>query len=52
MTEFQEYRGMSYEQASREAECLIQCKGWFQSFDRLAHLHQLMQREAGRSVAA
>jgi hypothetical protein len=38
MTDFPEYKGMSYEQASREAERLIQRYGWFKSFDRLSAL--------------
>jgi hypothetical protein len=41
---FPEYAGMSYEQASREAERLVQRKGWFQSFDRLTALREIMQR--------
>jgi NTP pyrophosphatase (non-canonical NTP hydrolase) len=36
-----EYSGMSYEQASREAERLI-AKGWYQNFDRLMALYQIM----------
>lgn len=39
---FDEYRGMSYEQASREAERLIERHGWYQSFDRLTALREIM----------
>ncbi len=39
-----EYLGMSYEQASREAERLLRL-GWFKSFDRLIELRSIMQRE-------
>ena len=42
-----EYKGMSYEQASREAYRLIQ-KGWFRNFDALAELHQIMITELRR----
>lgn len=38
-----EYAGMSYEQASREAERLVKL-GWFQNFDRLETLRQIMLR--------
>lgn len=40
---FYEYAGMSYEQASREAERLVKL-GWFQNFDRLNTLRQIMLR--------
>lgn len=39
-----EYSGMSYEQASREAERLV-AQGWFKNFDRLMLLHEIMSRE-------
>jgi hypothetical protein len=43
---------MSYEQASREAERLIARQGWFQSFDRLAALREIMRRELDRMQVA
>lgn len=46
------YRGMSYEQASREATRLIERHGWFQSFGRLAALREIMVREYARGHAA
>jgi hypothetical protein len=39
-----EYLGMSYEQASREAQRVIQSQGWFRAFDRLTELKQIMDR--------
>jgi hypothetical protein len=45
MSAFPEYSGMSYEQASREAARLIERHGWYQSFDRLAALREIMQIE-------
>jgi hypothetical protein len=47
---FTEYGGMSYEQASREAERLITTKGWFQSWERLEALRTIMQRHALQAV--
>lgn len=44
-----EYRGMSYEQASREALRLVRL-GWFQNFDRLMLLHEIMSRELEAST--
>lgn len=44
MSDYLEYRGMSYEAASREAERLIKQFGWYHSFDRLAALREAMQR--------
>jgi hypothetical protein len=41
-----EYRGFSYEQASREAERLINKDGWFQSFERLIVLRKIMEEQA------
>ena len=41
---FYEYYGMSYEQASREAERLVQ-RGWFKNFERLEALRWIMLRE-------
>lgn len=41
---FYEYLGMSYEKASREAGRLIKHNGWFQSFDRLAALREIIVR--------
>ncbi len=38
------FKGMSYEQASREAERLI-ADGWFKNFDELSALHEIMTRE-------
>lgn len=43
MNMFSEYKGLSYEAASREAERLI-TKGWFKNFDRLEALRRIMQR--------
>lgn len=40
-----EYKGMGYQQASREAMRLIARKGWFQSWERLAALREIMLRE-------
>lgn len=40
-----EYCGMSYEQASREATRLIAQVGWFQAWDRLVALRQIMLHE-------
>lgn len=37
------YRGLSYEGASREALRLIQRNGWYQSFERLAALREIME---------
>lgn len=42
---FYEYSGMSYKQASREAERLLSCNGWFRSFDRLSALYEIMKRQ-------
>jgi hypothetical protein len=42
------YKGMSYEQASREATHLIEQRGWYQNFHRLAALREIMKREARR----
>ncbi len=39
---FIEYSGMSYEQASREAMRLIETRGWFLAWDRLAALREIM----------
>lgn len=39
---FSEYAGFTYEQASREAERLIQTRGWFKSFDLLTALRNIM----------
>ena len=39
---FIEYSGMSYEQASREAERLL-ALGWYRNFDRLAALREIMR---------
>ena len=44
LMEFLEYRGMSYEQASREAELLIKRAGWYMAFDRLMALYQIMKQ--------
>lgn len=45
---FYEYSGMSYEQASREAERLLDNKrpngGWYKNIDRLIALKQIMDR--------
>jgi hypothetical protein len=38
-----EYCGMNYEQASREAERLINKDGWYKSFDRLGRLRVIME---------
>lgn len=42
------YRGMSYEQASREAARLIERDGWFKNFDALAALRSVMLRDMAR----
>jgi hypothetical protein len=44
-TIYREYLGMNYEQASRAADELIKRDGWYKSFDRLAALHDIMQRD-------
>lgn len=49
---FREYSGMSYEQASREAARLIERKGWFQSFDRLSALREIMLRHTETQASA
>lgn len=41
---FPEYKGMSYRDASKEAQRLIK-QGWFLNFDRLKMLHYVMERE-------
>lgn len=41
---FPEYSGLTYEAASREAQRLIDQRGWFQSFERLSALRKIMQR--------
>lgn len=47
--DFLEYAGMSYEQASKEAERLVRL-GWFQNFERLTTLHKIMRRAVFRLV--
>ncbi len=47
---FYEYAGMSYEQASREAEKVIQRYGWYQGFERLEVLREIMTREYKRAA--
>lgn len=47
-----DYRGLSYEQASREATRLIERHGWFQSFERLVALRGIMLQEYARGHAA
>lgn len=42
MHDFTEYRGMSYEQASKESERLVNKDGWFRSFQKLAVLREIM----------
>jgi len=42
MMEYPEYRGLSYERASREASAVIERYGWYQGFKRLTILHQIM----------
>lgn len=39
---FYEYAGMSYEQASREADRLIKRYGWFRYFERLEQLRKIL----------
>jgi hypothetical protein len=41
---FTEYAGMSYEQASREADRLVK-RGWFVNFERIVALREIMLRE-------
>jgi hypothetical protein len=48
MSRYIEYSGMSYEQASREAARLIKARGWFQEWDRLAVLREIMIRHTWR----
>jgi hypothetical protein len=42
MDKYEEYIGISYEQASREAQRLIDFMGWYQSLDRLIELKRIM----------
>ena len=46
------YFGMSYEQASKEADFLVKRDGWFKSWDRLIHLHAIMKKHLKNEVAA
>lgn len=41
LSKFPEYSGLSYEQASRAAEKLIE-HGWYRNFDRLITLREIM----------
>lgn len=45
MSEFIQYSGMTYEQASREAERILQRDGWYRSMDRLIVLRRIMDQE-------
>lgn len=38
-----DYRGMSYEQASREADRLIAHGGWYRNFEKLKELREIME---------
>jgi hypothetical protein len=49
---YREYMGMSYEQASREAERLINLHGWFAAWERLAELRTIMQMHMQNGNAA
>jgi len=49
MLKFPEYAGMSYECASRAAAALLERRGWFHSFERLAVLREIMIREMDRA---
>lgn len=49
---FYEYAGMSYEQASREAERIINRLGWFRAFDRLSALRDIMRRALDAACAS
>lgn len=54
MTEAQKYpkyMGMSYEQASREAKCLIHRIGWCKAWDRLSYLKDVMTRHLEHDTA-
>lgn len=48
MADFPEYRGMSYEQASREAEHVIKTIGWYAGFRRLEALRAIMNADLAR----
>ena len=48
---YPEYSGMTYEQASREAERLIERDGWYRSFARLVVLRGIMQRQSVSEAA-
>lgn len=52
---YYEYAGMSYEQASREAERLLGNKGpnggWYKNIDRLIALKQIMDHGLDRRAA-
>ena len=41
--EYYVYRGLSYEQASREAARLVE-DSWFKNFERLTVLHAVMEQ--------
>lgn len=49
---YTEYSGMSYEQASREADRLIKTYGWFSAFNRLKELHMIMRLSSPAHAAA
>lgn len=46
---YPEYAGMTYEQASREADRLI-IQGWFKNIERLKVLHKILW-DGGASVS-
>lgn len=41
-TKYPEYAGMSYEQASRQASLIVERYGWFNNFERLSALREIM----------
>lgn len=46
LARYPEYAGMSYEQASREADRVLEREGWFGGFLRLESLRALMHQHA------
>jgi hypothetical protein len=42
------YSGMTYEQASRETQRVLERYGWYQGWERLSQLRAIMER--GRAV--
>jgi hypothetical protein len=46
---YSKYAGMSYEQASREAQLIVELLGWYKGFDRLTALKQIMDHGVQRA---